>query len=167
MSLDRSGGASNRTKSPWQMCVLQSIRALRQSTRITVSSRFAESQSCKLSTMNRRNFLVKGCHATLGCSLSLSKSAIAKLSSAAPSSQSSDRPFSILIADLQKQIPQVMKATTVPGVSVAIIKDAQVRWCRGFGVKDAASRQRVDTETIFEAASMRQTGVCLFCDEVV
>ncbi|HSS97300.1 MAG TPA: serine hydrolase domain-containing protein, partial [Terriglobales bacterium] len=39
-------------------------------------------------------------------------------------------------------------------VSVAIIKDAQVRWCRGFGVKDAASRQRVDTETIFEAASM-------------
>lgn len=42
----------------------------------------------------------------------------------------------------------------VPGLSMGIVKDAQLRWRRGFGVKDAASKKPVDDDTVFEAASM-------------
>jgi CubicO group peptidase (beta-lactamase class C family) len=58
-----------------------------------------------------------------------------------------------LIADLEQQIPRLMKEALVPGLSIAIIKDARVFWRRGFGVKDKRSNQPVDDETVFEAAS--------------
>ncbi len=59
-----------------------------------------------------------------------------------------------LIADLEKEIPRLMTEATLPGLSIAIIKDAQVAWRRGFGARDAASGAPVDTDTVFEAASM-------------
>ena len=58
------------------------------------------------------------------------------------------------ISDLERQLPQLMAEATVPGLSIAIIKDAKLHWRRGFGVKDGASKKPVDNDTIFEAASM-------------
>jgi CubicO group peptidase (beta-lactamase class C family) len=48
-----------------------------------------------------------------------------------------------------------MADAALPGLSIAIIRDARVSWTRGFGITDAASRPPVDTDTIFEAGSMR------------
>jgi CubicO group peptidase (beta-lactamase class C family) len=62
-----------------------------------------------------------------------------------------------LIADLEKQIPPLMKEATLPGLSAAIIKDAQLLWRRGFGVKDSVSNEPVDVDTVFEAASVSKT----------
>jgi CubicO group peptidase (beta-lactamase class C family) len=62
-------------------------------------------------------------------------------------------PWKTLIADLEKQIPKLMKEARVPGLSIAIIKDAKLFWRRGFGVKDNASKEPVDNDTVFEAAS--------------
>jgi CubicO group peptidase (beta-lactamase class C family) len=62
-------------------------------------------------------------------------------------------PSKTLIADLEKQIPQLMEEAMVPGLSIAIIKDARLLWRRGFGVKDRASKEPVDNDTVFEAAS--------------
>jgi len=62
-------------------------------------------------------------------------------------------PWEDLIADLERQIPRLMKEALVPGLSIAIIKDARLFWRRGFGVKDQRSKQPVDNETVFEAAS--------------
>src|SRR5688572_2405262 len=59
-----------------------------------------------------------------------------------------------LIADWEKQIPKLMAETKCPGLSMAIILDGKLRWRRGFGVTDAASKKRVDSNTIFEAGSM-------------
>lgn len=59
-----------------------------------------------------------------------------------------------LIADWEKQIPKLMEELRVPGVSMALIVDGKLLWRRGFGVADRASGKPVDTETIFEAASM-------------
>ncbi len=42
----------------------------------------------------------------------------------------------------------------VPGVSIALVRDAQVMWRRGFGVTDSASRHPVDSDTVFAAQSM-------------
>ena len=63
-------------------------------------------------------------------------------------------PWKTLIADLEKQIPQLMEEGMVPGLSIAIIKDAKLQWRRGFGVKDSASKKPVDNDTVFEAGSM-------------
>ena len=47
-----------------------------------------------------------------------------------------------------------MQEAKVPGLSIAIIKGAKLGWRRGFGVKDNASKEPVDNDTMFEAASM-------------
>jgi CubicO group peptidase (beta-lactamase class C family) len=62
-------------------------------------------------------------------------------------------PWKTLIANLEKQIPGLMKEALVPGLSIAIIKDAKLLWRRGFGVKDSASKEPVDNDTVFEAGS--------------
>jgi CubicO group peptidase (beta-lactamase class C family) len=59
-----------------------------------------------------------------------------------------------LIAELERQIPQVMADAIVPGLSIVLIRDAQVVWRRGFGVRDNASKAPVDSDTVFEAQSM-------------
>jgi len=65
-----------------------------------------------------------------------------------------DLPADKLIADLQKYIPALMKQINVPGVSIALIRDAKILWTQGFGVKNAITREPVTTDTPFEAASL-------------
>lgn len=38
-----------------------------------------------------------------------------------------------LIADLEEQIPQLIAEAEVPGLSIAVIKDAQLLWRQGLG----------------------------------
>jgi len=47
-----------------------------------------------------------------------------------------------------------MEATHVPGVSVAVFRNARLAWRQGFGVMNRESGNAVNTETLFEAASM-------------
>jgi CubicO group peptidase (beta-lactamase class C family) len=42
-------------------------------------------------------------------------------------------------------------------VSIAIVRNARLAWRRGFGVKDTASKEPVDNDTVFEAASISKT----------
>ena len=58
------------------------------------------------------------------------------------------------IANLEDSIPKLLDENKVPGLSVALIRDAKVAWTRGFGVKDRTSGTPVDQNTVFEAASM-------------
>jgi CubicO group peptidase (beta-lactamase class C family) len=72
------------------------------------------------------------------------------------------------LRQLERLIPELMDRATVPGVSIAIVKDANVVWLRGFGVRDAHSAARVDEHTVFEAASVSKTvfayAVLQLCD---
>ncbi len=47
-----------------------------------------------------------------------------------------------------------MKDGEVPGLSIALIRDARVVWQRSFGVANSATNQPVIDDTIFEAASL-------------
>src|SRR5438128_5385855 len=65
------------------------------------------------------------------------------------------------IADVQRDIlrletliPQLMSEGDVPGLSIALIRDAKIYWARGFGVKDVNTKAPVDLSTMFEAASL-------------
>ena len=59
--------------------------------------------------------------------------------------------------ELARLIQQLMADNVVPGASIAVVADARVAWHREFGVTDAASRRRVDHESVFEAASVSKT----------
>jgi len=59
-----------------------------------------------------------------------------------------------LIADLEKTIPELMKAANIPGLSIAVIRDGKLFWTHGFGVKNSQTGEPVTEDTIFEAASL-------------
>lgn len=58
------------------------------------------------------------------------------------------------VARLNKDIPKYMRLTQVPGVSVALIRNGQLAWFKGFGVTNNDTRQPVTDQTIFEANSL-------------
>jgi CubicO group peptidase (beta-lactamase class C family) len=49
---------------------------------------------------------------------------------------------------------QVMERFRVPGVSVAVIKDFEVHWAKGYGVADVETGAAVEASTMFQAASI-------------
>ena len=51
-------------------------------------------------------------------------------------------------------LAEVMERFGVPGMSVAVIRNFEVHWARGYGVADVTTGAPVDTETLFQAASI-------------
>ena len=51
-------------------------------------------------------------------------------------------------------LQQVMERFRVPGVSVAVIKDFEIHWAKGYGLADVEARTPVDAGTMFQAASI-------------
>lgn len=74
-----------------------------------------------------------------------------------------------VIANLEKDIPNLMKAADVPGMSATLIRDGKIIWSKGFGFSNAETKQLVTSETIFEAASLSKVafayGVLKLVDE--
>ena len=50
-----------------------------------------------------------------------------------------------------------MEAYSVPGVSVAVIRDFKIEWAKGYGVQDKETGSPVTPETVFQAASISKT----------
>ena len=51
-------------------------------------------------------------------------------------------------------LAQLMERFRVPGVSVAVIKDYEIHWAKGYGIADVTAGVPVTTDTIFQAASI-------------
>jgi len=47
-----------------------------------------------------------------------------------------------------------MERNHVPAVSIAVIRGGEIDWARGYGVREAGSADRVNDETLFQAASI-------------
>ena len=56
--------------------------------------------------------------------------------------------------ELDRVLETYLAYFKVPGISVAVIKDSKVVYHRGFGLKNAATKEPVTDDTVFEAASM-------------
>lgn len=54
-------------------------------------------------------------------------------------------------------LEQLMEKYGVPGVSIAVIKDFKIHWAKGYGTADVKTGAKVDTETMFQAASISKT----------
>ncbi|MGH7453853.1 MAG: hypothetical protein ACRENG_21055, partial [bacterium] len=59
-----------------------------------------------------------------------------------------------VIARLNMRIPELMRQAKVPGLSIAILKDAEVFWTKGFGITNTQTKDSVLINTVFEAASI-------------
>lgn len=97
--------------------------------------------------MHRRYFLLRTGQAALIASLGLKPDLL----------KASQNDNALLLANLEKLIPPLMTKFKVPGLSAAIIRDGKLIWNKAFGVKDNASKEPVDLETVFEAASVSKT----------
>lgn len=51
-------------------------------------------------------------------------------------------------------LAQLMARLRVPGVSIAVIKDFEIHWAKGYGIADVTSGATVTPETMFQAASI-------------
>jgi CubicO group peptidase (beta-lactamase class C family) len=60
----------------------------------------------------------------------------------------------LIITRLEERLPQLMKEANVPGLSLALLRDGELVWQRGFGVKNAQTGEPVTGNTVFEAASL-------------
>jgi len=54
-------------------------------------------------------------------------------------------------------IAELMSRNGVPGVSIAVIRDFKIHWAKGYGIADVKSGVPVNTETLFQAASISKT----------
>ena len=103
----------------------------------------------------------------LGIIIPASPAAASSVMSPVPSSVSQEAPPTDYIAAIEgaqesagpngmgdKTIEQLMDEFGVPGVSVAVIKDFEVHWAKGYGIADVDTGAPVDTETRFQAASI-------------
>jgi CubicO group peptidase (beta-lactamase class C family) len=51
-------------------------------------------------------------------------------------------------------LSELMARIRVPGVSIAVIKDFEIHWAKGYGTADVTAGTPVTTDTIFQAASI-------------
>jgi CubicO group peptidase (beta-lactamase class C family) len=65
-----------------------------------------------------------------------------------------DAPLEQFVPPLEQLVARVMTKLNVPGLSVALIRDAEIVWAKGFGVKQKETADAVDDSTVFEAASL-------------
>jgi len=55
-------------------------------------------------------------------------------------------------------IEERMAHWKVPGVSIAVVSDGKLAWARGYGVKQAGTHDKVDTDTLFSVGSVSKVG---------
>lgn len=60
----------------------------------------------------------------------------------------------VILADLDSRIQASMKDWGIPGMAVAVVKDGQIVYARGFGEKKLGEGERVDEHTLFGIASV-------------
>jgi len=73
---------------------------------------------------------------------------------AQPSIAPVKEPDQAAIAALQQRVPELLSEATIPGLSLALVRDGKTYWAHAFGVRDENTGLPVTEETIFEAASL-------------
>lgn len=58
------------------------------------------------------------------------------------------------VTDLESFIPELMERAEVPGLAIAVVRNAAVIWTGNFGVRASNKAGAIDTSTMFQAASL-------------
>ena len=54
-------------------------------------------------------------------------------------------------------LAEQMEWYKVPGVSIAVINNGKIEWAKGYGIREAGTNSPVDTNTLFQAASISKS----------
>jgi CubicO group peptidase (beta-lactamase class C family) len=115
--------------------------------------------------VNRRTFLAQSCRAAGVVSL-LPLAGCARQAGGERSSQ--PELARSIVEYLDTTIPKLLSETKVPGLSMAIVKDAALAWRRSYGTADVEARTPISDDTVFEAGSVSKTvfayAVMKLCD---
>src|SRR4051812_25148046 len=103
--------------------------------------------------MHRRTFLSRSARIALASPL-VSLLGCAHPDSPRRTSSTNSTAFKSVATFLDKNIPTWMEENKVAGLSIIVLKDAKPAWARAFGLKDAATQERIKEDTIFQAGSM-------------
>jgi CubicO group peptidase (beta-lactamase class C family) len=57
-------------------------------------------------------------------------------------------------AELERTLPEIMSEAGVPGLSVAVLEEGKVAWVGSFGMRSTESKEMVNDDTVFAAASL-------------
>ncbi len=57
-------------------------------------------------------------------------------------------------AELESRLPALLDEANIAGLSICLIQSLEIAWCGAFGSADSESGRPVDTNTIFQAASL-------------
>lgn len=62
-----------------------------------------------------------------------------------------------LLSEDEKFISEYILQNNIPGLSVAIVKNSEIVYSKGFGVKSNSTKERVTDTTLFQAASLSKS----------
>jgi hypothetical protein len=62
-------------------------------------------------------------------------------------------PAELSVIELQKLIPSLMTEIGVPGLSIALIRDAKILWHQGFGLRNIATKEPVTSDCVMASSS--------------
>jgi CubicO group peptidase (beta-lactamase class C family) len=68
--------------------------------------------------------------------------------------QPKERPLREVQDELRKLIPDLMRRHSVPGLSLALVREHKIAWAEAFGVRDKEANAPLTPATVFEAASL-------------
>jgi CubicO group peptidase (beta-lactamase class C family) len=57
----------------------------------------------------------------------------------------------------EPDVRRVIERSSVPGVSIAVIKDFAIDYLEAYGVENTTTQTRVSTQTLFQAASISKS----------
>jgi CubicO group peptidase (beta-lactamase class C family) len=72
----------------------------------------------------------------------------------APAAEVTSQKVETALPKLEKLAEQTLKKTGVPGMSIAVVYKDQVVYLKGFGVRQAGKEEPVDSDTVFQLASV-------------
>jgi CubicO group peptidase (beta-lactamase class C family) len=101
-----------------------------------------------------RMFLLVCASLALAIVLAAAQTNYSQQSQQSPSPLQTNTTVDHITARLERDLPALMKAADVPGLSIALVRNGKVAWVRAIGLKDSKSRYPVTEETVFEAASL-------------
>lgn len=71
-----------------------------------------------------------------------------------PAGPTPDAQIDVAIAQLDTLVNRLMAATGLPGMSVAVVRNLQTVYAKGFGTRLVGSGLKVDADTVFQLASL-------------
>src|ERR1700722_14011883 len=115
-----------------------------------------------LRPMELRRFLAASVLLAMGASLAGPRAAVAQLDDSKPPAEVSvlnipPARIDAAIAKVDGMARDMMRKTGIPGMAVAVVHNDRVVFAKGYGVRKVGTTQAVDTDTVFQLASVSKS----------